>query len=722
MQQQGQPVRSMTDTSQYAPKEKQQIQTLGFTITGPEGKEYRVIPLKLEFSESEEQKDILTPARTWYSENILPYTEAFQMENIPRYMHPPQPEQKFAMSFAGGVAEKIPRLPLTLAELGIGVATVGQAGFTLATTNPGALPAAVVVGGKAVIKGIGETVSTPRGLGGFAIESYLLGLGIGKAGQIAGRTRAGSFISDHTIGRAQATIQGIKHPELSGVARATGATARDTHFIPASTGERPLSLATRTPVSPQVADQTARILSKHDATVFGSVTGHQNIRITPGITAAEVRSQVGRLARDIDVRTTNPAVFADDLWNTVYKDIPGYRRTPTGGIETVAGKHVFDVKPTAGTSPQGSPAIQPGFLDTPVRRSASPGAGDVIKTGRYSQESFAYQVSQRKAAGMWEVLTGRAHAGRSKDVWDYVQGHFTLADSLRAQAKSASPLQAIRLTRKADRLTKRGEYLKTHPAIQSHFDAGALAASESMASDILRIQRVYGLPAGTQIQSGASSLSLGELTGFGSISLSTMTKPRSISPGTFTAGSSIPRPSTTPRRPSSSPPIIAATTGTPSVIPSGEIRPSQTPVSIQTRPQEGRIMIGVPSPSPRPTATQSKLSRIPAPKPKPSPVIIPGPPSPIVRPRPLVNVATPAMKIPLAFDREEDPWAKRRTADIQDIIRPVMIGVEVVGHKHQPRGSLFGAKDIASFTTGTKSLLDPKPRPKFTRAKTPRWL
>jgi hypothetical protein len=80
------------------------------------------------------------------------------------------------------------------------------------------------------------------------------------------------------------------------------------------------------------------------------------------------------------------------------------------------------------------------------------------------------------------------------------------------------------------------------------------------------------------------------------------------------------------------------------------------------------------------------------------------------------------MKIPLAFDREEDPWAKRRTADIQDIIRPVMIGVEVVGHKHQPRGSLFGAKDIASFTTGTKSLLDPKPRPKFTRAKTPRWL
>jgi hypothetical protein len=51
-----------------------------------------------------------------------------------------------------------------------------------------------------------------------------------------------------------------------------------------------------------------------------------------------------------------------------------------------------------------------------------------------------------------------------------------------------------------------------------------------------------------------------------------------------------------------------------------------------------------------------------------------------------------------------------------------MIGVEAVGHKKQPRGQTFGAKNIVSFTIGTKQLLPPAPAPKFKKNKLPRWL
>jgi hypothetical protein len=46
-----------------------------------------------------------------------------------------------------------------------------------------------------------------------------------------------------------------------------------------------------------------------------------------------------------------------------------------------------------------------------------------------------------------------------------------------------------------------------------------------------------------------------------------------------------------------------------------------------------------------------------------------------------------------------------------------MIGVEAVGHKRQPRGQIWGAKDIASFTSGTKQLLPTPPKPKWRKPK-----
>ncbi|WP_460372941.1 hypothetical protein [Methanocalculus sp. MC3] len=402
-----------------------------------------------------------------------------------------------------GIIEGPGSLAFMTAGLVIASPRLASSAWDMVTTRPAEIPGAAASGGIAMGEHMLAQAATPRGLTRLGTEMQLGGLVLGKAWGVVAQSKYGAYLGDATLGRVRTAYHAIRHPGEAGVIRAAGATARDAHFIPASTTERSLALVTRTPVDDLVAKQTAHIIGKHQGTVFGSVTAHQNIRILRRTTtAADVRGQVGRLAKDIDLRVTSPEKFIDDLWTNVYSKLPGYKRTPTA-IETAAGQHVFDVKDAVGQGIPGAASVTPpstppgtGFFTTIVRRSAAPGTHDIIRTGAYGQEAYAFQLSQRKAAGMYEILRGRAHAGRVKDVYDFVEGHRILAGSIRESASQAGTVKGALLTRKAGRLEARGEYLKGHPAIKPHYDAAAIEVAAGQVSDVQRISQVLKLQPG----------------------------------------------------------------------------------------------------------------------------------------------------------------------------------------------------------------------------------
>ena len=163
-------------------------------------------------------------------------------------------------------------------------------------------------------------------------------------------------------------------------------------------------------------------------------------------------------------------------------------------------------------------------------------------------------------------------------------------------------------------------------------------------------------------------------------------------------------------------PIIQMEASTGPQMKPSNIRPSVSSYESPTNPAIINPMISFLSKSPASSPPRSPPSSPPFSPPVSPPRSPPRSPpvSPPFSPPPIIG-RTPS-------DREEDPWAKRRTVDIQDILRPVMIGVEAIGHKRQPRGSLWGAKTIATFSQGSRKLLPPAPAPKFKKNKLPGWL
>ncbi|MCP1661860.1 hypothetical protein J2T61_000524 [Methanocalculus sp. AMF5] len=661
-----------------------------------------------------------------------------------------------------GIIEGPGSLAFMTAGLVIASPRLASSAWDMVTTRPAEIPGAVASGGIVMGEHMLAQAATPRGLTRLGTEMALGGAVIGKAGSLISQSRYAAYLGDATLGRVGTAYHAIRHPGEAGVIRAAGATARDAHFIPASTTERSLALVTRTPLDDLVARQTAATIGKHQGTVFGSATAHQNIRIIGRTTtAAEVRSQVGRLAKDIDLRVTSPSGFIDDLWTNVYSKIPGYKRTPTA-IETAAGQHVFDVKDAVGQGIPGAASVTPpstppgtGFFETIVRRSAAPGVHDIIKTGPYSQEAYAFQLSQRKAAGMYEILRGRAHAGRVKDVYDFVEGHRILAGSIRDSASQAGTVKGALLIRKAARLEARGEYLKGHPAIKPHYDAAAIEVAAGQVSDVQRISQVLKLQPGriapapggaagpapvrirvsppTPAPKSTTSLIVGGVSP--AISWSVSPAIHSLSPilPSFSPGMSSPSPRSSP----------APSQGLPSLSPAGSpsprIRPASPSASISILPglislipggsPPGSPLSSPPRSPPSPPSIPPYIPTYSPPGSPPSPPSIPpyiptysppgSPPSPPSIPPsspPSPLWAPPSSPPPPLIKQRKDERGERRARDLyinyEDIIAPIAQLERAYTDVRDPKiKPVRAVRDFSRMTFGDRDLLKPARTP-----------
>lgn len=327
----------------------------------------------------------------------------------------------------------------------------------------------------------------------------------------------GARMVDNTIGRLHVAYFIKEHPEGRELWMAIGEVDRITNDMVIDAKEHSLALSRTTPE--KAASKVASLLAKEDHRVYGSFTVTQLIPKTlpKGTTAGDVRRMVGRLPSDIDIFVNDPGKFVPKLLNKLKKTGLPVRRVKDSIEIKIGGKWdtMYDIHAmnTRGSPYDAKPGDRPAsdkitirnplspekkqpwerqsafdiHIPAPVARPSSPAPDEIKKTGKLTQECYVHQVTQRKAAAMTRVVLGETHAGRVKDVYDYISGVRRLAAEQHRQGQKEGNQRKIRI---AARLNQLASIMENHPLVKKAYREAKKQSGATAKEDTARIKKV----------------------------------------------------------------------------------------------------------------------------------------------------------------------------------------------------------------------------------------